>query len=205
MLITGPGAGGAGIDGGAKIAKDMGFETVGVVSDAIMEYGAPSDPAFDKIAVVASNGSWGGAKPDCANKNARDLKGADMEAVSHAMVMLGTRPGAQNISYGGGTVAQQECCALANSGGQVSFVPCQINHAKAIAKAAKNGAALPTKFDGEFSAFLRAAKSDGQSYPGISVVALARPGANSEPVGELIAKVSGVATGGASQLQRGTA
>ena len=127
VLVTGPGAGGSGIDGGAKIAKEMGFGTVGVVSDAIMEYGAPNDPAFDKIAVVASNGSWGGTTQAAAGKNPRDLSVGDMEAVSQAMVILGTRPGASNISYGGGVVSQQECCALANAGGKVAFVPCQIN------------------------------------------------------------------------------
>jgi len=115
-----------------EVAKEMGFETTGIVSSQAKKYGGLS-PYVDHAFYVEDK-TWGGF-----------VSGTNrLSPTSQAMVIVSD----EVIGIGGGEVGRDEMIAARRVGKNVQFFPAEMNHEIAIKKAAKNGAIAPTKFIG---------------------------------------------------------
>jgi hypothetical protein len=115
-----------------ELAKEMGFETTGIVSSQAKKYGGLSP--FVDHAFFVEDSSWGGFIPG-TNR---------LSPTSQAMVGVSDNI----IGIGAGEVGRDEMIAARRAGKQVQFVPADMNHQLAVQKAAKKGAAPPNDFRG---------------------------------------------------------
>ncbi|MEM7350408.1 MAG: hypothetical protein AAF657_06350 [Acidobacteriota bacterium] len=127
---------GATIDGiGAvyELAKTRGFTTTGVVSTQAREYDATVSPHVDHVFFI-EDATWGGL-----------LEGTDqLSPTSQAMVECGD----VFVSLGGGAVSRDELVAARALGKEVEYIAADMNHQKAIDKAARKDQPAPTDFQG---------------------------------------------------------
>lgn len=115
------------------LAKSRGFTTTGIVSTQAKKYEAELSPCVDFVFYV-EDATWGGF-----------LEGDDrLSPTSKAMVQSSTIL----IGIGGGDVARDEMIAAKRSGKEVRFIPADMNHEKARAKAHKKGLVVPANFGG---------------------------------------------------------
>jgi hypothetical protein len=134
-----------GIGGVYFLAKRMGFETTGIVSEQAKNYGGLS-PHVDHAFYVKDE-SWGGFVP-----GTEELSPTSRAMVENSDVIIG---------IGGGEVGRDEMIAAKKMGKRVIFYPADMNHRLAIEKAAKKGLPPPTDF--------RGAAHAGLSQPAIKV------------------------------------
>ena len=115
------------------LAKSMGFQTAGIVSSQAKKYEASTSPDCDKVFFVEDE-TWGGF-----------LDGTQRLApTSEAMVAVSD----EIVGIGGGDVGRDEMLAARAAGKSVTFIPADMNHERAIAKARKKGKEPPTDFRG---------------------------------------------------------
>lgn len=123
-----------------EIAKRRGFRTTGIVSTQARDQHVALSPHVDEVFFVEDS-SWGGFLPG----------GVELSPTSRAMV--------ENsdvlVAIGGGDVVRDELTAARKLHKDVRFVPADMNHAAARAKAAKKGEPAPTDFEGSAARLFR--------------------------------------------------
>ena len=120
-----------------KVAKRRGFATTGIVSTQAREQGVALSPCVDFVFYV-SDTTWGGYLPGTAT----------LSPTSDAMVTSSDLL----VAIGGGEVARDELLAARRLRKRVTFIPADMNHGLARAKAASKGLAAPTDFRGAANA-----------------------------------------------------
>ena len=114
-------------------AKEMGFQTTGIVSSCALDYQAQASKHVDHAFFVVDS-SWGGF-----------LDGTrDLSPTSEAMVSVSR----EIVAIGGGEVSRDELFGMKQRGKRFRFFPAEMNRAKAIAKAKKNDRPAPSDFWG---------------------------------------------------------
>jgi nicotinate (nicotinamide) nucleotide adenylyltransferase len=122
-----------------KLAKEMGFETTGVVSVKAKEYGGVSK--FVDYTYFVEDKGWGGFV-DGTTK---------LSPTSQAMVENSNRM----IGIGGGEIGAQEMRAAIIRDIPVEFIPGEMNHQNAITRAKKSGTPAPVDFKGPAQAIMK--------------------------------------------------
>ena len=115
--IVNIGATSSGIGAVYGLAKEMGFETTGIVSTQAKEYDAEISEHVDKVFYVTDE-SWGGFKP-----NTNNLSPTSLAMVQNSDVI---------ICIGGGAVARDELTAAKREGKTIKYIPADMNHKAAI-------------------------------------------------------------------------
>jgi hypothetical protein len=131
---------GATIDGiGAvyQLAKEKGFETAGIVSSQARESKATLAPCAGTVFFV-EDASWGGMIAGTKT----------LSPTSTAIVRVSDRI----VAIGGGDIARDEFVAAKDLGKKTEFVPADMNHAIAIARASRNRQPPPADFRGALGA-----------------------------------------------------
>lgn len=125
-----------------ELAKEMGFQTSGIVSTQGREYMKERPSNVDYLFFV-NDPTWGGYV-----NGSSTLSPTSEAMVSVSKVMIG---------LGGGDVGRDELIEAHKRGLPVDFHPADMNHETALKKAAKAGKPAPTDFSGS-------ANSGFQSY-----------------------------------------
>jgi hypothetical protein len=136
---------GATIDGiGAvyELAKQKGFETVGIVSSQARVSNATLAPCAGTVFFV-EDASWGGMLTGTTT----------LSPTSTTLVSVSDRI----VAIGGGDVARDEFNAARRLGKKTEFFPADMNHEIARARAARNKQPAPTDFRGALGAALAGA------------------------------------------------
>jgi predicted Rossmann-fold nucleotide-binding protein len=131
--LVNSGATRVGIGAVYELARDMGFQTSGIVSSQAREQGAELSPAVDRVFFVADE-TWGGFLPGTAQ-----LSPTSTAIVENSDIL---------VAIGGGAVARDEILAAQKLGKEARFYPAEMNHQRAIDKAARKGLPTPTDFRG---------------------------------------------------------
>jgi len=116
-----------------EVAKRMGFSTMGIVSTRAREDDVALSRCADRVFFVR-DATWGGY----------DAVSGTLSPTSQAMVGVS----AVMIGIGGGDVARDEMLAAKELGKPVVFMPADMNHAVARARAARRGDPAPQSFKG---------------------------------------------------------
>jgi hypothetical protein len=124
------------------LAKEKGFETLGVVSSLARQEQVPLSPCVDSVFFVPDS-TWGGEMP----------QGRVLSTTSSAIV----RNSDALVGIGGGEVARDELLAARRAGKPVTFIPADMNHKLAREKARLKGLPEPKEFGGAAAAALVAA------------------------------------------------
>ena len=131
--IVNSGATRVGIGAVYEVAKSRGFVTTGIVSTQARESGAELSPFVDHVFFVPDE-KWGGF-----------LEGGDvLSPTSTAMV----ENSEVLVGIGGGEVGRDELLAARRHGKEVRFIPADMNHRRAMDRAAERGLPEPTDFAG---------------------------------------------------------
>jgi hypothetical protein len=146
--IVNIGATSAGIGAVYELAKQMGFETTGIVSTQALEHKAEISPHVDTVFYVTDD-TWGGFK-----ENTEVLAPTSQAMVQCSDIVIG---------IGGGDVGRDEMIAARREGKTVKFIPADINHNVAIEAARKKGLPAPADFKG--AAFTAFEKPNGSANP----------------------------------------
>jgi hypothetical protein len=136
--------GGATADGiGAiyELAKRRGFRTTGIVSSQAKQAAAAISPFVDTVFFVP-DATWGGLQEG----------NATLAPTSEAMV----RSTDVFVAIGGGEIGRDEYFAARRAGKEVQFIPADMSHQAARAKAAQKGLPAPTDFRGAIAEALAA-------------------------------------------------
>jgi len=137
LTIVNIGATLEGIGAVYALAKEKGFDTIGIVSTQARDNKTALAPCVDTVFFV-TDASWGGL-----------VKGTNqLSPTSAAMVAVSD----QLIAIGGGEVSRDEFQAAKRLGKKTQFFPADMNHAVARQKAAKQGQPAPTDFRGALGA-----------------------------------------------------
>ena len=129
-VIVNIGATADGIGAVYALARQRGFETMGIVSSQAPESGARWAPAVDHIFVI-EDPTWGGA----------DAAG-NLHPTSRAMVTVSD----ELVAIGGGDIARVELQAGREAGKRSRFIPAEFNHGVAQRKASQAGKPPPTRY-----------------------------------------------------------
>jgi Fe-S cluster assembly iron-binding protein IscA len=122
-----------GVGAAYEVAKELGFETTGIVSSQAEKYGGNYSKFVDQVFVVTDE-TWGGF-----------VNGTyKLSPTSTAMVKVSD----DVFTIGGGEVGADESRAARMLGKKVTFIPADMNHQLAINKAVKKGQPAPTDFKG---------------------------------------------------------
>jgi hypothetical protein len=116
-----------GIGRAYRWAKARGFFTTGIVSSEASKYGATVAPGCDKAFFVEDE-TWGG------------VVNGKLTPTSEAMVSVSNLM----IAVGGGEIARDELVEMEKRNKPIRFLAADMNHAKAVAKAAGKGLPDPT-------------------------------------------------------------
>jgi hypothetical protein len=127
------GATAIGIGAVYEIAKRKGFTTMGIVSTLARQENAALSPCVDHVFFVEDE-TWGGLLPGTGQ----------LSPTSQAIVDNST----SLVAIGGGDVARDELLAARRAGKPVDFIPADMNHEIARAKARKKGRPEPDDFRG---------------------------------------------------------
>jgi hypothetical protein len=130
-VVISAGATPDGIGAVYRIAKRLGFDTLGIVSSVAEEEGADFSRDVDTVHMVKDR-SWGG------------LHEGVLSPTSIVMVQASD----ELIAIGGGEIARDEVEAARQAGKAVIYIRADMNHAAARSKAAKNDDPPPTTFEG---------------------------------------------------------
>jgi hypothetical protein len=134
------GATAGGIGAVYALAKRLGFETTGIVSTQARANGVAMSAFVDTVFEVP-DASWGGF-----------VKGTTrLSPTSQAIVDCSDLL----VAIGGGEVARDELLVAQQRGKATRFIPADMNHAAAKARALKEGRPEPTDFSGPTAAALR--------------------------------------------------
>jgi len=117
-----------------EAAKRRGFLTTGIVSTQAKASNATLSPWVDIVFYIRDS-TWGGFRPGTT----------ELSPTSEAMVEISDAL----VAIGGGEVARDELIAAKQAGKPVQFIPADMNHRIAHAKALKNAQPVPTDFRGE--------------------------------------------------------
>lgn len=132
-ILVNIGATEVGIGAVYELAKQKGFATMGIVSALARDEEVALSPCVDHVFFVKDS-TWGGWLPE---------KG-ELSSTSQAIVDNSTF----FVAIGGGDVARDELLAARRAGKPVTFIPADMNHAKARAKARKSNLPEPIDFRG---------------------------------------------------------
>lgn len=124
-----------------ELAREKGFDTMGIVSSLACRNKVPLSPCVDVVFFVPDS-TWGGALPG----------GEGLSPTSTAVVGVSDAL----VGIGGGAIARDELLAARRGGKPVNFIPADMNHRLARQKALRNGQPEPQDFSGEASAALEA-------------------------------------------------
>jgi len=127
------GATAAGIGRVYELAKQMGFATMGIVSALARDGAVGLSPWVDRVFYVRDS-SWGGL----------DAATGELSPTSQAIV----RYSDELVGIGGGDIARDELIAALQAGKPVTFVPADMHHQTALARAQSRGEVLPVDFRG---------------------------------------------------------
>ncbi len=119
-------------------AKARGFTTTGIVSSVVLSSGSPVSPACDHAFLVEDT-VYGGYVDD------------RLSPTSEAMVTASDL----FIAVGGGEITRDEMVEMERRGKPIRFIPADMNHAKARAKAASKGLPEPSPEDLQGAAHAR--------------------------------------------------
>lgn len=142
------GATSSGIGAVYEVAKQMGFETAGIVSTQARQYKAEISPYVDNVFFVTDD-TWGGFEQNS------EVLSPTSEAIVQSSDIF--------ISIGGGAVARDELIAARRAGKETKYIPADMNHKKAVDKARKQGLPMPTDFKGEAFAIFGQSAGSAQS------------------------------------------
>jgi hypothetical protein len=117
-----------------ELARARGFQTLGIVSSLAARERVPFSPCV-QIVYLVPDSRWGGELPE----------GAGLSPTSEAMVRVSDLL----VGIGGGAIARDELLAARRAGKPVTFIPAEMNHARAREKARRQGKPRPTSFAGE--------------------------------------------------------
>ena len=131
------GATAPGIGAAYEIAKSKGFATIGIVSTQARDNDVELAACVDDVFYVADD-TWGGFLED----------GKRLSPTSTALVECSSAI----VAIGGGEIGRDEMIAARRAGKSVTFIPADMNHAIARAKAAKKGQPEPQNFSGAAAA-----------------------------------------------------
>jgi hypothetical protein len=135
--LVSSGATAEGIGAVYELARERGFPTLGIVSDLARQEKVPLSPCVE-VAFFVPDATWGGELPN----------GAGLSPTSAAVVAASD----ELVGIGGGAIARDELLAARRAGKPVTFIPADMNHAKAREKARRQGEPEPTNFTGEAAA-----------------------------------------------------
>jgi len=124
------------------LAKEKGFNTLGIVSSLARQERVPLSPCVDTVFFVPDS-TWGGELP----------QGKGLSPTSSAIV----RNSDALVGIGGGEIARDELLAARRAGKPVTFIPADMNHKLAREKARLKGLPEPKEFGGAAAAALVAA------------------------------------------------
>jgi len=127
------GATAEGIGAVYELAKGLGFRTMGIVSALARDEKAVLSTCVDDVFFVPDT-SWGGRLPGSSQ-----LSPTSSAIVAASSVIFG---------IGGGGVARDEMAAARQAGKRVTFIPADMNHARATEAALRKGEPPPTDFRG---------------------------------------------------------
>lgn len=116
-----------------EVAKRKGFTLMGIVSTLARDEDAALSPCVDYVFFVRDS-TWGGRLPDTN----------ELSPTSQAIVEIST----SFVAFGGGAVARDELLEGKRVGKPVTFVPADMNHAQARAKANRKNLPVPIDFRG---------------------------------------------------------
>jgi len=123
----------AGIGAVYELARQRGFETMGIVSTLARDAGEPLSPCVDQVFFVR-DAQWGGNLPGSTR-----LSPTSAAIVAHSQEI---------VAIGGGDIARDELRGARAAGVPVSFIAADMNHALARDKARSKGQPAPTDFGG---------------------------------------------------------
>jgi hypothetical protein len=132
--LVSSGATAEGIGAVYALARSRGFTTLGIVSSLARQNRVPLSPCVETVFFVPDAG-WGGELPE----------GGGLAPTSAAVVGVSD----EVVGIGGGAIARDELLAARRAGKPVTFLPADMNHAKAREKARRKGQPEPTSFRGE--------------------------------------------------------
>ena len=132
-ILVNIGATEVGIGAVYELAKRKGFATMGIVSTLARDEEVALSPCVDHVFFIKDS-TWGGRLPD------KD----ELSPTSQAIIDNSTF----FVAIGGGNVARDELLAARRAGKPLTFIPADMNHAKARAKARKRNLPEPTDFRG---------------------------------------------------------
>jgi hypothetical protein len=146
--IVNIGATSSGIGAVYDVAKEMGFETTGIVSTQVKKYQAEISDKVDHVFYVTDD-SWGGFED-----NTKILTPTSQAMVQCSDIM---------ICIGGGPVSRDEMIAAKRAGKEIKYIPADMNHKTAVDKARKKGLPIPKDFRGAaYAVFGKPTHSDQQ-------------------------------------------
>jgi hypothetical protein len=116
-----------------EVAKGRGFTTIGIVSSLARDERVPISACVDHVFFVKDK-TWGGSLPG-SNK----LSPTSQAIVDNSSSLVG---------IGGGDVARDEMLAAQSRGKPVTFIPADMNHHVARARAEKRNQPVPQDFRG---------------------------------------------------------
>lgn len=116
-----------------KIAKQMGFITLGVVSSLANKHKVEISPFVDHV-IYVDDDTWGGYV-----EGSEKLSPTSEVIVEISNIMIG---------IGGGEVARDELLAAQKIGKEIYFYPAEMNHEIAVNKASRQGLPEPIDFYG---------------------------------------------------------
>jgi predicted Rossmann-fold nucleotide-binding protein len=125
-----------------ELAQRRGFMTTGIVSTQARESGVPLSP-FVEVVLFVADASWGGLLPGSTR-----LSPTSQAIVDHSDII---------VAIGGGAVARDELDAARRTGKPARFIAAEMNHAAALAAAARKGLPPPSDFRGAAGARFGAA------------------------------------------------
>jgi hypothetical protein len=126
-----------------ELAKEKGFETLGIVSSLARQEQVPLSPYVDTVFFVPDS-TWGGELP----------QGKGLSPTSSAIVYSSDAL----VGIGGGEIARDELLAARRAGKPVTFIPADMNHQLASEKARRKGQPEPKDFGGAAAAALASEK-----------------------------------------------
>lgn len=115
------------------LAKQRGFATMGIVSTLAREHRVALSPCVDHVFYVKDE-AWGGM-----------LAGTTMLSPTSAAIVAVSD---EIVGIGGGDIARDEMLAARAAGISVTFIPADLNHDLARAKAAERGDPPPGDYRG---------------------------------------------------------
>ena len=127
-----------------ELAQRRGFMTSGIVSSRAREMGVPLSPFVDVVFFVA-DASWGGLQPGSTPMLPR-LSPTSRAIVDNSDIL---------VAIGGNAVTRDELDAALQAGKTARFIAAEMNHAAALAAAARKGLPPPSDFRGAAGERLR--------------------------------------------------